>query len=77
MYQSRFAKPFYWNWTVMPRPVKIVLGSVEEKQLLLNGRKKLNATMPNYFFHENYRRAKQLKYRDLKEDLPLLTPEIQ
>ncbi len=33
------------NSTEMPRPVKIVLGSVEERQLLLNGRKKLNAKL--------------------------------
>ncbi len=35
-----------------PRPVKIIRGSVEEKQLLLNRRKVLYSVMPDYFSPE-------------------------
>ncbi len=38
------------NSTNRPRPVKIILGSVEEEQLLLNQRKMLYSVMPDYFF---------------------------
>ncbi len=56
------------NTTDMSHLVKIVLGSVEEKQLGPKGRKKLDTIMLN-FFHESYRRAEPLKYRALKEEL--------
>ncbi len=52
-----------------PRPVKIILGSVEEKQLLVNRRKMLYSVMPDYYFHQSYSRAERLKYRALKEEL--------
>ncbi len=52
-------------------PVKIILGSVEEKQLLLNRRKMLYSVMPDYCFHQSYSRAEWLKYRAHKEELQL------
>ncbi len=57
------------NSTDRPGPVKIILGSVEEKLLLLNRRKMLYLIMPDYFFHQSYNRAERLKYRALKEEL--------
>ncbi len=38
------------NSTDRPRPVKIILGSVEENQHLLNQRMMLYSVMPDYFF---------------------------
>ncbi len=38
------------NSTDRPRPVKIILGSVEEKRLLLNQRKMFHLVMPDYYF---------------------------
>ncbi len=55
----------YSNSTDRPRPVKVVLGYVEENQLLLNRRKMLYSVMPDYFFHHSCSRAEWLKYRGL------------
>ncbi len=37
------------NSTDRPRPVKIILGSIEEKQLFLKQRTMLRSVMPGYF----------------------------
>ncbi len=43
-----------------PHPVKIELGSIEEKKILLNRGKKLHSVMPEHYLHQNYSRAERL-----------------
>ncbi len=46
---TQLCKSLDSNATDSPRPVKIILSGIEEKQLLLNRRTMLHSVMPGYF----------------------------